>query len=42
MQITAESVKIGHPDMVSDSIAANIIAAILNEEHKYIWYGNND
>ena len=34
MQITSESVKIGHPDMVSDSIAANIIAAIINEEHK--------
>lgn len=34
MQITSESVKIGHPDMVSDSIAANIIATILQEEHK--------
>ena len=34
MQITSESVKIGHPDMVSDSIAANIIAEILDEEHK--------
>jgi len=34
MQITSESVKIGHPDIVSDSIAANIIAAILNEEKK--------
>jgi S-adenosylmethionine synthetase len=34
MQITSESVKIGHPDIVSDSIAANIIAAILQEEHK--------
>ena len=34
MQITSESVKIGHPDIVADSIAANIIAAILNEEHK--------
>jgi len=34
MQITSESVKVGHPDIVSDSIAANIIAEILNEEHK--------
>jgi len=34
MLITSEGVKIGHPDMVSDSIAANIIAAILNEENK--------
>jgi len=34
MQITSESVKIGHPDIVADSIAANIIAAILDEEHK--------
>ena len=34
MQITSEGVKIGHPDMVADSIAANIIAAIINEEHK--------
>lgn len=34
MQVTSESVKVGHPDIVSDSIAANIIAEILNEEHK--------
>ena len=34
MQITSESVKIGHPDIVSDSIAANIIAEILEEEKK--------
>ncbi len=34
MQITAESVKLGHPDIVADSIAANIIAAILDEEKK--------
>ena len=34
MQITSESVKIGHPDMVADSIAANIIAQILDEEGK--------
>ncbi len=34
MQITSESVKTGHPDIVSDSIAANIIAEILEEEKK--------
>jgi S-adenosylmethionine synthetase len=34
MQITSESVKVGHPDIVCDSIAANIIAFILDEEHK--------
>ncbi|MGZ6274773.1 MAG: methionine adenosyltransferase [Syntrophales bacterium] len=34
MLITSESVKVGHPDIVCDSIAANIIAAILDEEHK--------
>ncbi len=34
MQITSESVKVGHPDIVADSIAANIIAAILEEEKK--------
>jgi len=34
MQITSESVKVGHPDIVADSIAANIIAAILDEEQK--------
>jgi len=26
MQITSESVKVGHPDVVADHIAANIIA----------------
>ncbi|MGO9138684.1 MAG: methionine adenosyltransferase [Syntrophales bacterium] len=34
MLITSESVKVGHPDIVCDSIAANIIATILDEEHK--------
>jgi S-adenosylmethionine synthetase len=34
MRITSESVKVGHPDIVCDSIAANIIAAIFDEEHK--------
>jgi len=34
MLITSESVKVGHPDIVCDSIAANIIAAILLEEGK--------
>jgi S-adenosylmethionine synthetase len=34
MLITSESVKMGHPDIVSDSIAANIIAEILEEEQK--------
>ena len=34
MQITSESVKIGHPDVVADYIAANIIADILQEEGK--------
>jgi S-adenosylmethionine synthetase len=34
MQITSESVKVGHPDIVCDSIAANIIASILDEENK--------
>jgi S-adenosylmethionine synthetase len=32
MQITSESVKMGHPDIVADSIAANIIAEIIQEE----------
>ncbi len=32
MRITSESVKVGHPDIVADSIAANIIAAILDKE----------
>jgi len=34
MQITSESVKVGHPDIVSDSIASNIISRILEEETK--------
>ncbi len=34
MRIASESVKIGHPDMVADAIAANIIAEILQEEKK--------
>ena len=34
MQISSESVKVGHPDLVADTVAANIIAAILNEEKK--------
>jgi S-adenosylmethionine synthetase len=34
MQITSESVKVGHPDVVADHIAANIIADILLEEKK--------
>lgn len=34
MQISSESVKIGHPDLVADVIAANIIAAILDKEKK--------
>ena len=34
MQISSESVKVGHPDIVADMIAANIIAAILDREHK--------
>jgi S-adenosylmethionine synthetase len=34
MYITSESVKVGHPDMVCDAIAANIIADILSEEKK--------
>lgn len=34
MQISSESVKVGHPDVVADIIAANIIAAILDEEKK--------
>jgi len=34
MLITAEAVKVGHPDIVADTIAANIIAGILDEEHK--------
>jgi len=34
MFITAEAVKVGHPDIVADTIAARIIAEILDEEHK--------
>jgi len=32
--ITSEGVKVGHPDIVADAITANIIAEILDEEHK--------
>ncbi len=34
MLITAEAVKVGHPDVVADTIAAHIIAEILDAEHK--------
>jgi len=34
MQISSESVKVGHPDIVADMIAAHVIAAILDEEEK--------
>jgi len=34
MLITSEAVKVGHPDVVADTIAAHIIAKILSEEHK--------
>ncbi|MBN2517074.1 MAG: methionine adenosyltransferase, partial [Deltaproteobacteria bacterium] len=34
MLITSEGVKVGHPDIVADAITANIIAEILDEEHK--------
>jgi len=34
MQITSEGVKVGHPDIVADTIAANIIARILDGEKK--------
>ncbi len=34
MQITSEGVKVGHPDIVADTIAADIIARILDEEKK--------
>jgi len=34
MQITSEGVKVGHPDIVADSIAANIIAEIMDKEKK--------
>lgn len=34
MQISSESIKVGHPDVVADIIAANVIATILDEEKK--------
>ncbi len=34
MLITSEAVKVGHPDIVADTIAAHIIARILEEESK--------
>jgi len=34
MQVTSEGIKVGHPDIVADSITANIIAEILDGEHK--------
>ena len=34
MQISSESIKVGHPDIVADVIAANVIAEILDEEEK--------
>ncbi|HQH26255.1 MAG TPA: methionine adenosyltransferase [Oligoflexia bacterium] len=34
MRITSESIKVGHPDIVADCVAANIIAAIIEEEEK--------
>jgi S-adenosylmethionine synthetase len=34
MEISSESVKIGHPDIVADVIAANVIATILDQERK--------
>mgnify|MGYP000969260725 CR=1 FL=1 len=34
MQISSESIKVGHPDVVADTIAANIIAALFDREHK--------
>ncbi|HPQ44802.1 MAG TPA: methionine adenosyltransferase [Syntrophales bacterium] len=34
MQITSEGIKVGHPDIVADMIAANIIAKILDGENK--------
>ena len=34
MRITSESIKVGHPDIVADCIAADIIATILDEEKK--------
>jgi S-adenosylmethionine synthetase len=34
MQISSESIKVGHPDVVADMIAAHIIATILDRERK--------
>ncbi len=34
MEISSESIKVGHPDIVADMIAAHIIAAILDQEKK--------
>jgi S-adenosylmethionine synthetase len=34
MQISSEGVKVGHPDLVADIIAANVIAEILDGEKK--------
>ncbi|MBN1827974.1 MAG: methionine adenosyltransferase [Deltaproteobacteria bacterium] len=34
MLISSEAVKMGHPDIVADTIAANVIAAIIDEENK--------
>jgi S-adenosylmethionine synthetase len=34
MQISSEGIKVGHPDIVADMIAANVIATILDREHK--------
>lgn len=34
MLITSEAVKMGHPDIVADTITAHLIAKILEEEHK--------
>lgn len=34
MQISSEGVKVGHPDLVADIIAANVIAEILDGERK--------
>ena len=34
MNITSESVKIGHPDIVCDMIASHIIAEIIEEEYR--------
>jgi len=34
MLVSAESIKVGHPDLVADQISANIIADILDKERK--------